>query len=190
MLAAFFEYMRNITYYLVFMAMVGVIVPSGNYKKYVALVMGIILMGVTLGPISAILPGTSVPATEIFGNILPNPLAAQDTYWHNNHFVDVFHSQLTSQTKSLLYRNGYQLVSADWETSENLTYIHGVSLTVRLISEGYASVPFIRVEPVRIAPYQPLEHQEETEETRGVKILISDFYQMSKDNIHVEILKG
>ena len=180
---AFFDYLRNITYYLVFMAAVGVIVPSGNYKKYIALVMGILLIGIFLDPISMIISREQIAMTEVFGNIVPIPMAGQSD--HSDHLRAAFHAQLTAQADALLARSGFLLVSADWETSEDFTYIQRVSLTAQAVEAEPTPVPFIRVEPVRIAPYQP---SEETEEARAVKILISDFYDMSMDNIHVEIL--
>ena len=188
-MSAFFEYLRNITYYLMFMAVVGLIAPTGSYKKYITLVMGIILVGVVINPIITRLERPSVPMTEVFGNILPTVTAADQgdyLHWQQDQIREAFHLQLTSQVDSLLARNGYELVSADWETSEDFTYIRRVWLRAHVIAATPTPVPFIRVEPVRIAPYQPAE---ETEEVRAVKKLISDFYDMSIDNIYVEILE-
>ena len=183
---AFFEYLRNITYYLIFMAVVGVIAPSGNYKKYIALIMGVVLIGIVITPIISGLERPSVPMTELFGNIMPMPDTGQSDFfhWQQQQVRDIFHSQLTDQIGSLLIRNGYELISAEWETSEDFTYIRQIFLTIRAVESLPAPVPFIRVEPVRIAPYRPAE---ETEETHKLKKLISDFYDMSLDNIHINI---
>lgn len=193
-MSAFFEYISHITYYLVFMAIVGVVAPSGHYKKYIALVMGIMLIGIVLDPITGLLTRDAVPVTELFGNIMPIPMIDSEldqgshANWQHEQVQMVFHSQLTSQLDSLLARNGYELISADWATSEDFTYIRQLSLQVKVIETAPAPVPFIRVAPVRIAPYQPLEQEdEEAEEILAVKKLISDFYNMSMDNIHVEI---
>ena len=185
---AFFEYLRNITYYLMFMAVVGVIAPSGNYKKYIALIMGVVLIGVVLTPMVSVLEQPSVPMTELFGNIIPMPTTGQSDHfqWQQEQIRDIFHSQLTGQLGSLLSRNGYELVLVEWETSEDFTYIRQVFLTVRAVESIPTPVPFIRIQPVSIAPYRPAE---ETEEVREVKKLISDFYDMPLDNIYVEILE-
>lgn len=209
---AFFEFLRNITYYLVFMAVVGVIGPSGTYKKYIALVMGIMLVGMMLDPISMIVSRDIVPMTEIFGNVLPAPLSGispgvfpdedGNFGWQEDHLREIFHNQLTNQLSSLIARSkaGAELISAEWETSEDFTYIQRLFIRVRVTDDGFGPnngsnrVPFIRVEPVRIAPYQPqepddLEEPEEPEISQEIKKIISDFYDMSMDNIHVEILK-
>jgi len=174
---AFFDYMRNIAYYLVFMAVVGVIVPSGNYKKYIALVMGIMLIGVVLRPAAAFLDRPQLPMTDLFGNVIPPAIGE-----HSSHIEPAFHYQLSNQVSALLLRNGFELISAEWETSEDFTYIRQVSLKVRMLETEPAPRPFIRVEPVRIGPYQP---SEEPEETKIIKNLISDFYNMDPANIHV-----
>jgi len=168
-MAAFFEYLRNITYYLMFMAVVGLIAPSGNYKKYIAVVMGILLIGVVINPITSGLRQPSVPMTEMFGNILPTPAADQNDYlfWQQEQIQAAFHSQLTAQVQSLLARNNFNLVSAQWQTSEDFTYIRHVRVQAQVLEAAPTPTPFIRIEPIRVAPYQPAE---ETEEARQKKI--------------------
>ena len=186
---AFFEFLRNITYYLVFMAIVGVVAPSGQFKKYIALVMGIMLIGVVIGPVAMGFGREPVPIPELFGNISFAPNNTVDAeHWHREHIQSAFHSQLTIQTEALLLRNGFKLISADWETSEDFTNIRRVSLVAKAIETTPSPTPFIRVEPVRIAPYRPVEETEETEDAIKVKKLISDFYNMSLDNIHVKVV--
>jgi len=179
-MSVFFEYLRNITYFLVFMAIVGVIAPSGAYKKYISLVMGIMLIGIVLAPIPPVLGRNPVPVTEIFGNITPVPMGD----WQPNHLLDAFHAQLTAQLQSKLAGESYRLISADWETAEDFTHILRLSLIAEPIDTGPAPRPFIRIEPIRIAPYQA---SEESDETLAVKKLLADFYDMSVSNIHVEI---
>ena len=176
---AFFDYLRNIAYYLVFMAVVGVIVPSGNYKKYIALVMGIMLIGIVLRPVATFLDRPQLPMTDLFGNVLP-PAVGE----HSSHIEPAFHYQLSNQVRALLFRNGFELISAEWETSEDFTYIRQVNLEVRAMETEPERRPFIRVEPVRIGPYQP---SEEPEEVKIIKNLISDFYNMDMANIHISI---
>ena len=192
MMPAFFEYLRNISYYLVFMALVGVIAPSGNYKKYIALVMGIMLVGIVINPVTNMLGRESLPVTQIFGNIMPAmPYLAQDGSfdWQHEHLREAFHAQLSAQTASLLARNNFHLVSAYWSCADDFSYIRSVILRLRLIETTPTPRPFIRIEPVRIGPYQPADTDEADEKVQKVKKLISDFYDMRKDNIHVEILE-
>lgn len=186
---AFFEYLRNISYYLIFMTAVGIIAPSGTYKKYISLIMGILLIATVVSPLSTLL--TQDPTAILQTNFaLPQQILQPLQIEQPDYFEEFFHSQLTAQADALLSRNGYHLVSATWETAEDFTYIRRASIVARAINAEPTPVPFIRIEPVRIAPYQPFDPEAaEAKEVLALKILLSDFYDMSADNIHVEILK-
>ena len=181
----FFDYLRNIAYFIVFMAAVGVIAPNGNYKKYITLVMGIMLIGIVIRPAFGIFGNDQrlIPMPDIFAGIIPETIEVED------HIEAAFHRQLTSQTAALLSRNGFELVSAQWQTAEDFSHIQQVTLTVRIPEASPTPRPFIRVEPVRIAPYRPSEPDQEPEEAKAIKKLISDFYEMELANIHIWILE-
>ena len=49
---AFFAYLRNITYYLMFATVAGMVAPAGKYRKFVSLVMGFILLAIMLAPLA------------------------------------------------------------------------------------------------------------------------------------------
>lgn len=189
---AFFEYTRNISYYLLFMVAVGLLAPSGSYKKYITLVMGIMMIGIVVAPIvrigDMVIGREQVPVTNLFAGITAVEIPHQ-----NDYLRDMFYSQLTGQAKALLADNGFGLVSAEWEAAEDLSYIHSAWLTVKVLEAEPERLPFIRIEPVRVAPYQPLppsEESEEPEETQTIKNLISDFYNMYNSNIHIKIQRG
>jgi len=181
----FFEYLRNISYYLVFMAFVGVIAPSGNYKKYITLVMGIMLIGITIYPVVTLLGRESVPLTSVFGNITPAGGGAFAQGQHD-YLREAFHAQLTMQTESLLAGNGFGLTAAEWESADDLSHIKSVRLQVIRQETPQTRQPFVRIEPVRIAPYQPAPNPD----ALIIKNILSDFYGIHPDNIHVEILES
>ena len=183
MLPAFFDYLRNITYYLVFMAAVGALAPSGKYKKFIVLIMGIMLIGAVIEPINRIIAREEVPLTNIFGGVVPD-----SNIEFGDHFKDAFHFNLTNQAEALLERNGFKLISAKWDTSDDMAYIRQIFIVA---GEGDAvqnPERFIRIEPVRVAPYQPMLEPEETAEAKQIKKLLADFYDMDIANIHVEMV--
>ncbi len=49
------EYARQISLYLIFDSVVGIILPTGKYKKYISLVSGLILILIMVKPINNIL---------------------------------------------------------------------------------------------------------------------------------------
>ncbi len=73
---AFFDYLRNITYYLLFSTLAGMAAPSGKYKKYVTLITGMVLLLLMIQPLRS-LAGQGIPVTQWFAGIteaaVPNP---------------------------------------------------------------------------------------------------------------------
>ena len=188
-MTVFFDYIRNIQYYLVFMALVGVMAPNGKYKKYIALVMGLALVGLVLSPLTGFLQGAPLPAPAIFS--LSEPFAPHEalvtgSFWEDGPLRDAFHGQLTAQTTALLSHHGYTLLDARWETTPDFSHVTAVWLTVAPGDAPPTRRPFIHVAPVRIAPYQPAPP--ETTEHMHIKNWLADFYTMSAGHIHVRMV--
>jgi len=185
---AFFDYIRNITYYLLFAALVGLVAPTGKYKKFVSLIMGFILLVLILQPISSFI-GTQIPVTEWFQGILPeqthHDVGIDDTYsiWRDTYLAAAFESQLEAQLDGLLTRNGITLHSASFEYTEDFSRITSVRIRVSREEEQERRVPFIRIEPIRIEREEPPDDPLINE----VKNLISGFYNLPETHIHVEI---
>ena len=185
---AFFEYLRNITYYLLFAALVGLIAPTGKYKKFVSLVMGLIMLALLLQPVRDIV-GRQIPVTEWFAGIMPqadsHATTADDAYaiWRDTYLAAAFQAQLEAQLEGLLERNGITMHSADFKYTGDFSRITSIYVTVSRQEETSRRVPFIRIEPVRIgqeeAPEDPLINE--------VKNLISGFYNLPGTHIHVKI---
>ena len=203
-MSAFFEYFRNITYYLIFLTAVGMIAPSDNYRKYMRLIMGILLIGMVIDPIIGVISRQEVPMAEVFAGNMSVPMmtaqimssqitADQLVSGQSDHLREIFHRELTAQSEALLARNNFELVSAEWYSAEDFSYIRRVRIVARAMPTEPTPVPFIRIEPVRVAPYQPQKPEDASEnaskEELEVKKLLSDFYDMYEGNIHVDILK-
>ena len=58
----FGDYIRNIMYLVIFMTFVGIVSPAGSYKKYVDLVLGLVLIIVVISPVASML-GTGAGAS-------------------------------------------------------------------------------------------------------------------------------
>ena len=178
-MSAFFDYVSHITYYLVFMSLVGILAPSGNYKKYIALIMGVVLIGIVLSP----LEWDEIPVTELFAQIIPEPVGTESfTDWQHEQVQNAFHAQLHLQAETLLARNGFDLISSEWHTSADFSQIERVTVTVQSKLPTPTRAPFIRVEPIRIS-----DHAAAQEDALPIKTLLADFYNMSMDNIHVRV---
>jgi len=188
---AFFEYLRNITYYLLFAALVGLIAPTGKYKKFVSLVMGLIMLVLLLQPVRDIV-GRQIPVNEWFAGIIPQPAysfaSADDAYatWRDTYLAAAFNAQLTAQLEGLLERDGITMHSAAFEYTPDFSRITSISVQVSRQQEETRRVPFIRIEPIQI---RPQDDPPEDPLINEVKNLIAGFYNLPGSHIYVELLK-
>jgi len=188
-MSAFFDYLRNITYYLLFASMVGLIAPAGKYKKFVSLVMGFILLVLMLQPIRSLV-GSQIPITEWFAGILsPSTLPAStnetnDTYqaWRDTYLAAAFEAQLSAQLEGLLGSNNITMHGAHFTYAYDFSRITSVRVHVSREEEA-RRVPFIRIEPVRINQ----EDEPENPLINEVKNLIGGFYNLPITHIYVEV---
>jgi len=184
---AFFEYLRNITYYLMFATVVGMIAPTGKYRKFVSLVMGFILLAVMLAPLARW--SGEIPVTQWFSGVVPQYAMQVDaetnyTAWRSSYLRTAFESQLEMQLRNLLVQNDFIVYSAEFTYADDFSRITSVSVAVRRIEEQDRRVPFIRIEPVQI---NRGDDEEDCPTAEAAKNLISEFYNIDMAHIHVEI---
>ena len=181
----FFLYIRNITYYLMFVAIVGMLAPAGKYKKFVSLVMGFTLIGVMIAPLARF--GRELPITNWFEGlgVYENADNVESSYiqWRNTYLRDAFEEQLHRQLVGLLEQNGFVVHSANFTYSDDFMRLTSMRLEVSG-QEIEQRVPFIRIQPVRVA--QQLE-TETCQTADTVKNLVSQFYNLPQEHIYVTV---
>jgi len=191
MTLAFFDYLRNITYYLVFIAVVGIAAPSGKYKKYINLMMGIVLICIMTQPIQSLINGNGIPITQLFAQIIPIqtgniPETADYEQWRYEAVKAAFNEQLEIQLTTVLAQLDYILTETEIETSDDFSQITILRLTVSEKEKAPTRKPFIRIEPVTIpGNTEPSDNDEAYE----IKKFIAGFYNIPIDNIYVYIQK-
>ena len=182
---AFFSYLANITYYLLFAAVVNLLAPAGKYKKFVSLVTGFVLVVLIISPLRNV--GQSLDVVEFFSSMM-----GMETRWqmpdglyyaHNTVLVEAFNEQLEKQLSNYLARHGFAVWDAAFSVSDDFTMVTGVWVSVSAVPEA-RRVPFIRIEPVQINRNETPEVDPKMLE---IKNLISDFYQLPATHIHVNI---
>ena len=194
---AFFEYLRNITYYLMFATVVGAFAPAGKYRKFVSLVLGFILLLLMIQPLAVVFGGRNIPVTEWFAGAIPIPIGeahgtsnAESSYihWRDTYLRTAFETQLESQLTQLLHREGFAVHSAAFGYSDDFSTLESVRVSVS-VREVEQHTPFIRIVPPQISPIQIGQPQpsETCETTSAVKTLISQFYNLPKSNIYVTV---
>ena len=185
-MSAFFDYIRNITYYLLFASLVGLIAPTGKYKKYVSWVIGLVLLVLLLQPLRHII-GTQIPVTQWFEGLVSQPIGHEDNSsyenWRDSHLAAAFEEQLHIQITELLNREGITVHDSSFAYTEDFSRLTSVQLVISQEEQETRRVPFIRIEPVQIQrddpPEDPLIDK--------VKNLISGFYNLPHSHIYVEI---
>ncbi|MCL2048618.1 MAG: stage III sporulation protein AF [Defluviitaleaceae bacterium] len=186
---AFFEYLRNITYYLMFATVIGIFAPMGKYRKFVSLVLGFVLLLMMIQPLAVVLKTQDIPVTQWFANFSPAGSFSGEALW-DDHLRGAFEAQLEAQLTQLLNANGFVVHASSFGYSDDfakLTYVN-----VDVSAEEFPSnerVPFIRIEPPQIRPIiigTPHAEQAETNEAaEAVKSLISQYYNLPVTHIHV-----
>jgi len=171
-----------------FATVLGMFAPVGKYKKFVSLVMGFVLLAVMLQPIARF-GGGEIPITDWFHGIFPEATADDDwerTYirWRDAYLRDAFEEQLTIQLTGLLNQNSFEVHSAEFTYDSDFSRITGVWVSVSRTEEESRRVPFIRIEPI-----QPRQADSSTcPIAQEVKSLISQFYNLSENHIHVTVV--
>lgn len=187
---AFFLYLRNITYYLMFATVATMVAPAGKYRKFVSLVMGFILLATMLAPLARF--SGEIPVTQWFYGIIPQEMHSADwesSYikWRNTYLQGAFEAQLQAQLKNRLSLSGFTMHTAEFDYSDDFSTLTYVNVSVSQNTTQARRVPFIRIEPVQI-------HTNEQTETCAtatyVKNLISEFYNLPVSHIHVSVTKG
>jgi stage III sporulation protein AF len=183
---ALFEYFRNITYYLLFAAVVGMIAPAGKYRQYVRLVTGFILLLLILQPLTVFINGPGLPVTEWFSVSAAKADDYRSSYdeWHYTSLSAAFEEQLHAQLSAFLQQNGYEMGDAEFAYANDFSRIERISLTASNIPSEPGRRPFIRIEPVQIGSGKA---ETEGADTAAIKKLISGFYNLPAEHIHVII---
>jgi len=183
-MSAFFDYLRNITYYLLFASLVGLLAPTGKYKKFIMLVMGLVLLAMMLQPLRQLI-NTQIPITNWFAGLIPHEVRHDDDIyaaWRDTYLSAAFEAQLTAQLEALLQASGITMHEASFTHTDDFSRITSVRVRVsREETNEPARVPFIRIEPVQIGREEPLDNPL----TAEVINLISGFYNLPPQHIYV-----
>ncbi|MCL1842576.1 MAG: stage III sporulation protein AF [Defluviitaleaceae bacterium] len=192
---AFFDYLRNITYYLMFATMIGLFAPAGKYRKFVSLVLGFILLLLMIQPLSGFFGGRDIPVTQWFAGALQIPGTngyaddAESAYilWRDTYLRGAFEAQLESQFSRLMGVHGFTVYSVEFEFYD-FTQITSVWARLsRDLSQNAEPerLPLIRIQPPQIRPIQIGEDSQPCPVTQEAKTLISEFYNLNESHINV-----
>jgi len=167
-----------------FATVATMVAPAGKYRKFVSLVMGFILLAAMLAPLARF--SGDIPVTQWFSGVVPEGVSPDSAYatWRSSYLSQAFTQQLEAQLAGMLGQQGFQVHSASFTYADDFSRLTSVTVAASREEENRPRQPFIRIQPVQVGAPQADNHCETATE---IKSLISQFYNLDKAHIHVEV---
>ena len=199
LISLFSQYIRNIMFFLVFSAIVGIILPNQKYKSYIALILGFILIILIIEPIflfSSQNMQDMVIKNEInFGEVMYTNQADDLLEAEYDLIASIYTEEINKQLNEIAYEQELEIVSSYIEFDQTTGQLTYVELVVRDIQSTKAKdnteVTDISVEPIMVSlgsSNKNVENEqiEEDPKIKNLKNSISDFYNLSDENIYIK----
>ncbi|MCL2376041.1 MAG: stage III sporulation protein AF [Defluviitaleaceae bacterium] len=191
------EYIRNLAVFLIFTSFINIILPSNKYEPYINLVLGIILIFVITTPLVGIITTIGGGSGDFFSDAAlqyDRAVMAQRIDDAGQAQIDAilatYTQSLTEQLTRIVENHGFTLHHAEFSIDTQDSFGEILSMYVT-ISEDEMPPSFIRIDPVRIGiginTRGEATQAEIAESPRiiSLKNIISDFYNLSEDNIYI-----
>lgn len=195
MINSFSSYIKEIAFFLIFMIFIEIILPQSKYRNYINLVLGLLLIFIMIKPVNVLLAkfNTSIDS-EIINKTIEidkNAIEKEKQYYTEkqkelifNNFNENLKKQLTSILNNYAYVNDVNF-EIDYENLKINDIYVDISYEQKAEKEK-----FIRIKPIIINDDTLKdEKNEEDEKIKNIKNIISDFYNLSVDNIHITVQK-
>ena len=193
------EYIRNIAVFLIFSSFITIISPGKKYEPYINLVLGIILIFLITIPLAGVINAIAGGSGDFFSDAtLQHERAVMARQIEDasqaqiDTILETYTQSLNQQLSRIVSGHGFTLHYAAFEIETELQEDFGAILSIRItISEDDAPTPLIRIDPVRIISAvntrgEPAPSEiGESPRIISLKNAISDFYNLSEDNIYI-----
>ncbi len=213
MIAAIGEFIKNIVIFLIFSAFIDMILPNNEYKKYINIVVGLILMILIIQPVSKLLfqNQTDFERMIFHRNMEMNQKSIQHQKkiyedQQNQWIIKSYKDQLEKQTKMLLSTHISRPISElSIEVNEDahtdqFGMINKILLTVHVDSSAQSTKKLSKdsvrpIEKIVIQSQQPtssssIKDVESLLLEKNIKNLLANFYNLSSDNIIITVQKN
>ena len=192
-MAQLFQAVKSILYFVILIAFTEIIMPNVRYKKYIKMVMGMILILMILTPLASFLGGRGAgfDYADAFAGSLR---AAENSHGADQRELDAqwrsmlksaFDEQVKAQLSSFARGEGFELIEARVETDAGMSQITRIDATVRETSPARPEKKgIIRIEPVIIGDGSRPDNADTADR---LKKTVSDFYKIPADSIHINV---
>lgn len=179
MINYFYDYIRNIILFLIFTSFIKVVLPNSKYSSYINLIFGMILIFIMIRPINYIFNNiSSIDSLNIFNNqefeVNTNINVEKYKNIQNQIVKSAFKENVKSQIENML-KNKYFITEINLDLYENKyeeINIEKIYVTLNASNTNIYIKPF---------------NEAKDKEIDDIKKLISNFYNLTIDNIFITI---
>lgn len=190
MITGIYQWIKNIAFYMILITAVMNVIPNNNYKKYINLFTGIVMIILVVSPISRILGASTRLDTNFIKNIYNQELinlkvdAYQISNSSSSKLLEEYKNEISNQIEEIVNKEGYfvvesKIVMNEDRESDNYGNLEGIQVA---LSTQEKKNQKILVDKIQIGQ-KKFENPEEI----SVKNVIDDFYNVGLDNINVSI---
>ena len=199
----FWDYVQNIAMVVIFTSFLGLIIPRSKHKAYIKMITGLVIILAIISPIAAFFSNQSLEDLFISAERQLNVDIAARTMLSGRSFEDtmllaVFNEHrigLEASIRTKVSTLGYELVDARIYIDESEERFGMISHMMLVLSRSHVedTRTLIRVERINIANIginSGLTQNQDSylEEINMIKKMLSDFYNLSVENIDIIII--
>lgn len=190
-----YQWVKNIAFYLILITAVMNVLPNNNYKKYVKLFTGMVLVLLVLSPITSLLKLNRTMDFTFMTSSFEQELNELDDqaesfeYAQKSRLFTGYEEEVAKEIGEVVEQDGLypvdiQVVMEEDESSEDYGSIRQIHITA---AYSQKQAEGIYIEPVRIGTEEKEEYQPESMEEINIKNDLERFYNISASNININI---
>ncbi|MBA4687203.1 MAG: stage III sporulation protein AF [Candidatus Galacturonibacter soehngenii] len=190
MITGIYQWIKNIAFYMILITAVMNVIPNNNYKKYINLFTGIVMIILVISPISKLLGASTRLDSNFIKNIYNQEIinlkvdAYQISDTSSSKLLEEYKNEISNQIEEIVNKEGYfvvksKIVMNEDRESDNYGNLEGIEV---VLSTQEKKNQKILVDKIQIG-----QKQFENPEEISVKNVIDDFYNVGLDNINVSI---
>lgn len=208
MIILFGDWIRNIALFVIFSALIELLMPENHFRKYIHMILGLILMLILIRPITSIFWGKH----NTFENLIEINQLEMDRQSILKQSSDIASKQeelifetykinLGEQIRKLIEKNTDLIVNDitiivnEDKKDKEYGVIQAVDMTVAKKEETNSKViGIVPIKPIEIntnkkEKQNKKEAVQENEMEKNIKKLLINFYNLSSDNIYITVQK-
>ena len=199
------DYTQNIAMIIIFTTFVNLIMPSGDFEKYIKMVLGLIVIITILGPINTILFKNKPNYTDILKRYqleIEQTTAQSESGMfletQKDIILDNYREKLIPQMIEIIEKGNEVAVMAltinlnEDTTSNEFGKIIGINMIIEEVatqtSKNTIKIPKIKIGDKTIEKDSTVKNEGQIE--KNIKTCLIDFYNLSNVNINITVQKN